>query len=210
MELSIDTSQLKTLSKAMKEFPTIAKKALPAAINRTVSTVNTKMQKEITTRYKIKKSDLSGGSKYKGEKSNNLIKVKKASVQDPSGNINIRSGTLTLSRFLQLPKSPVPVKGKTKKAIQKIKPPKVQVKRGGTKPVKGTFVLKANGTTGIFARDENGKLRMLRTLSAAQMASNKDVMKVVEETAGETLQQRFEHEMQYRINKLAGGVNGSS
>ena len=210
MEIKLDTSKLKNVARAMRDFPELAKKSIPPAINRTLSAVNTRMQKDITTKYKVKKSDLSGGKKYKSEQSNNLIKLTKATVRNPSGQINVRGRTLTLSRFLQGKKEPTSHKGKSRKAIKRIKSPKVQVKKGGTKRVNKSFIAKARGTTGIFMRDENGKLRMLRTLSVAQMASNKEVLKSAEQTAVETLEKRIEHEMEYRLDKLAGEVNGNS
>jgi hypothetical protein len=210
MEMSINTNGMKSLSKTMKKFPGITEKALPPAINRTLTTVNTKMQKEITMKYRIKKSDLNGGSQYKSETSNNLIKIKKASNKDPSGKLTVRGSSLTLSRFLQGNKSPVSHKGKTMKQIKKLKSPKVQVKKGDSKPVKGAFVQKAKGTVGIFQRDQNGKLQMLRTLSVAQMASNKEISNTANKIAKETLEKRLEHEMKRRIEKLAGEVNGNS
>lgn len=209
-DISINASGLDTLSRALERFPDIAAKALPPAINRTLSTVNTKLQKEITTKYKIKKSDLNGGGKYKSEKSNNLIKIKKATSHSMDGRIDVRGSTLNLSRFLMGNKSPVSHKGKTKKQILKIKFPKVQVMKGSSKIVKGAFIQNAKNATGIFNRNQNGKLRMLRTLSIAQMAGNKEILKVAEETAIETLEKRIEHEMEYRMNRMAGEVNGNS
>lgn len=210
-EISIDTTKLENLSKVMKKAPPeIAQKALPAAVNRTLTTVSTQMQKEITTRYKIKKSDITGGKKYKSESSNNLITVKKASSKNPSGQLTVRGSTLTLSRFLQGQKVPISHKGKTMKAIKRLKSPKVQVKRGGVKSVNRAFIQRAKGTTGIFVRDENNKLRMLRTLSVAQMAGNKEVLKVAEQTAIDTLEKRMVHEIEYRLNKMAGDVSGNT
>ncbi len=210
-EINIDTTKLENLSKVMKKAPPeITQKALPAAVNRTLTTVNTQMKKEITTRYKIKKSDISGGKKYKSESSNNLITVKKASSKNPSGQLTVRGSTLTLSRFLQGQKTPVSHKGKTMKAIKRLKSPKVQVKRGGVKSVNRAFVQRSKGATGIFVRDQNNKLRMLRTLSVAQMAGNKEVLKIAEQTAIDTLEKRMEHEIEYRLNKMAGDLSGNT
>lgn len=209
-QIFIDTQNIDNLSKAMKKFPDIAAKSIPAAINRTLSTANTRMQKEITIKYKIKKSDLSGGSKYKSEKSNNLIRVKKATAKDAQGRIDVRGSTLTLGRFLQGNRSPISHKGKTMTQIKRIRFPKVQVKRGSTKQVGGSFVAVAKNATGLFARDENGKLRMLHTLSVAQMAGNKEVLETTQQSAMEDLEKRIEHELDYRLNKLAGDANGRS
>ena len=211
MEIQIDTKNLDKLDIELKKFPKEAQKSIPAAINRTLSTVNTKMQREITTKYKLKKSDLSGGNKYKSEASNNLIKVKKASAMLPEGRIEVRGSTLTLSRFLQGSKTPVSYKGKTQKQIKKLRPSRVQVKRGSTKSIKGSFLAKARGgTMGIFIRDLNGKLKMLHTLSVAQMASNKEVAQATQVVATDTLNKRIEHEIEYRINKMAGEVHGNA
>ncbi|QNU67260.1 hypothetical protein EHE19_001570 [Ruminiclostridium herbifermentans] len=210
MEIKLDTSNLKNVARAMRDFPELAKKSLPPAINRTLSAVNTKIQKGITKIYKIKKSDLSGGKKYKSESSNNLINIKKASVKNPSGQIEVRGRTLNLARFLQTPKGPVSTKGMKKAAIRRRKPAKVQVKKGKSKYIAKTFVQKSRGAVGIFTRDHNGKLKMLHTLSVAQMASNKEVLKSAEQTAVETLEKRIEHELEYRLDKLAGEVNGNS
>lgn len=207
-QIFIDTQNLNSLGKTMKQFPDVAAKSIPAAINRTLSTANTRMQKEITTKYKIKKSDLSGGSKYKSEKSNNLIKVKKATTKDAQGRIDVRGSTLTLARFLQGNRTPVSHKGKTMAQIKRIRFPKVQVKRGTTKRVGGSFVATAKNATGLFARNENGKLRMLHTLSVAQMAGNQEVLETTQQSAMADLEKRIEHELDYRINKLKGDANG--
>lgn len=201
----IDGTALKELDKVLGEFPKEAVKAKLSAMNRTLSQTNTEIQRQITSKYNLKRSDLNGGKRYKSERSNNLIRVTKPSINRLVAAIEVRGSTLTLSRFLQTPKAPVSHAGKTRKQISKIKPPTVKVKKGGKKPVitsKKAFVATGRGgVTGIFTRNDKGMV-MLRTLSTAAMAGDRDILANVRKKAEEVFLKRTEAEINYRLEKL--------
>lgn len=210
--VNIDTRDLARLTRKLKIIPGEMPDAILSAINKSLASVNTKMQREITVKYKIKKKDLNGkGNKYKSERSNNLIKLKKATRTNINANIEVRGSSLTLARFLSKPKKPVKTKGKTAAAIKKIPQPTVQVFQGGRKRLSQdpkTFVAKGRGKTiGIFKRQPSGALTVLRTLSVAQMASNPDVLKAVQAEAKTIMAKKISEEINYRFSKIKGGID---
>lgn len=219
IEIKADDKQFKQLFDALEEIPEEAKKACVSAINKTIAETNTNLQKAITTKYNIKKNELSGNSKYKSVKSNNLIKVERATFKDMSAAIDIRGTALTLNRFRPSPdKMPTTKKGRTNVTVQVTKGRKMKIDQS-----KKPFVLKVyekkknkltgkvtvnkeNGIVGIFSRENPGrKMKMLRTLSTAAMARQEDVYKDVVEQQSKTLDKKIEQEIKYRLSKIDGG-----
>ena len=56
IDARMDPKQLKKLTKALDDAPNECRKGLVSAINRSVKTTNTAMQRAVTQRYNIKKS----------------------------------------------------------------------------------------------------------------------------------------------------------
>ena len=198
--IKVDDAELKNIYKALGKYPETAKKAVISATNRTLQSANTELQRNITQRYNIKKKDLNGGGQYKGESSNNLIKVKKAHGGDLTGSINIRGGHLTLYRFVRGNKMPRNKKGKGYVSVQ--------VKKGGTKKMSRYNFIQygKGGALQMFQRHSNSRniSRLLKTVSVAHMASNDEVINKTQEMANETLQKRVQHEIEYRLKKIKG------
>ena len=198
VDIKVDDNELKRIYKALKGHKEEAKKAVVSALNRTVQSANTELQKNITANYNIKKKDLNGGNAYKGESSNNIIKVKKASTANLSASINVRGSSLTLYRFVRGNKQPRNKKGKGYVSVQ--------VKKGATKKMSRVNFIQygKGGALQIFQRHSRSRdiSRALKTLSVAQMASNKDVMKNTQEKANEMLRKRVDHEIEHRLSKL--------
>lgn len=198
--LTINASGFAQLERQMKELEKQIPGAAVAAINRTLSSTFTQMKKEVTSKYNIKSSDISGGSKYKGESSNNLMKVTKANKNQLSAKITSRGSTLTLSRFLKRPTTPDRYKGKSA-----LKRPGVVVmvkkERKNITTNNKAFVAKGKGgVIGIFKR-RGKEMVMLRTASIPQMIGNKDILEKLRVSAIAKLQERIAHEIEYRINK---------
>jgi len=206
--IKIDTSELDKLAKEFKKQPSIIAKGAVSAINKTLSSVDTKLQREITTRYNIKKSELKGGGKYAGSNSNNLIKERKATFTNPHATITVRGSRLTLGRFIQRPKEPVSHAGKSQSKIKKIPLPTVKVLKGQSKRITSAphaFVAKKHGVNQLFERDGK-RISIMRTLSTAQMASNKDIIKSVQNEAQNILSKKLEQEIAYRNKKMQGAI----
>lgn len=120
IDARMDPKQLKKLTKALDDAPGECRKGLVSAINRSVKTTNTAMQRAVTQRYNIKKSALSGGDSFKSDSSNNLIKPILATTSKLQGAIEVRGSRLSLVsvRGMITPKEPKSHKGKTMKQIQ--------------------------------------------------------------------------------------------
>lgn len=204
MNIRIDTSEIDKLYKTLNYLPKELPAAVASSLNKTLTSTNSQLQKQISKKYNIEKKDLSGSKKYKSEKSNNLITIKKANYKNMSAYIIVRGPVLTLSRFLVSPKSPVSFKGKTMKQIKKIRRPTVNVVRTKISTIRkkhNAFVAKNGEHLAIFERTDNGSINMLRTTSIAQMASDKDIAEVVSKHSETMLSKKIQQEIKYRIIK---------
>ena len=200
--IDISTKDLDILAKRFRDSPDTIMFATISALNKSADMVKTALKREIRQLYAITDAELSGKGGYKGFKSNNLITLRKATKGNCSSKIEVRGSTLNLSRFLQSPKMPISHKGLTMKQIKKIKTPSVRVLKGQTKRLAGThtFVASVNGRNLIFERDGKS-LKVLRTLSTAQMASNANVSRKVNELAKGIIIKKVEQEIEFRLSK---------
>lgn len=207
VDAQFDQNELKKLTNALKDMPKECKSGLVSAVNRSVKTTNTAMQKAITQRYNIKKSDLSGGNTFGSSSSNNLIKLNLAKKTSIEASINVRGSRLALvtARSMVTPKQPKSTKGKTMKQIKRIAPPKVKILKGKQKLYKHSFVATGKGgTVGLFARDKSSnKLVMQRTLSVAHMVRQKQIAEATQKAAKEALTKNVAHEIEYRLQKVS-------
>ena len=204
--LEPDKRELERLQAALGKYPQECKKGMAAALNRTLSTTNTALQKAITQRYNIKKSELSGGKTFKSEGSNNLITLRKAKPQDLTSHIQLRGSRLTFNvkRSMVTPKQPKSHPGKTMKQIRRMAPPKVKVRKGGAVPYPHAFVAKGKGgVTALFSRDKDTeKLKIQHTLSIVNMTRNQEVRSQTLAAAQAALPKNVEREINYRLERV--------
>ena len=207
IDAQFDPKQLEKLLNALKKAPKECRKGAVSAINRSVKTTNTALQKAITTRYNIKKSALSGGSAFKGDASNNLIKPKMATESNLSAQIMVRGTRLALvsARGMISPKEPKSHKGKTMRQIKRMAPPTVRILKGSKKKYPHAFVATGRGgVTGIFSRYKYLRdIKLQRTLSPANMAREKSVAKKTKKAAEEALEKNVAREIRYRLEKIS-------
>lgn len=207
VEAHFDPDELKKLTKALKKAPEECRKGLSSAINRSVKTTNTAMQRAVTTRYNIKKSALSGGDSFKSDSSNNLIKPILSTPAKLQGGIQVRGSRLSLvaARGMITPKEPKSHKGKTMRQIKRMAYPFVRVVKGKKTKYPHAFVAKAKGgTVGLFSRDKGSrKIQMQRTLSPANMVRETSVVNATQTAAQEALEKNVVHEIEYRMGRLA-------
>lgn len=205
----VDQKELAKLVSALKKYPGEARKGVVSAVNKSLKTTNTAMQRAITRRYNVKKSDLANGKKFKSEASNTLIKEKKASTSDLNACIVVRASRLAFvpQRGMLNQTLPTSHKGMTRKQIKRfVKPPKVKVLRGRWKSFGAhSFVARGKGgTVGLFTRDEKtGQINMRRTTSPANMAREESVVKATQKAASDSLKKYAEHEIVYRLGKVS-------
>ena len=206
IDAKFDQKQFDKLLKTLEKAPKECRKGAVSAINRSVKSTNTALQKAITTRYNIKKNALSGGSAFKGDASNNLIKPKMATESNLSAQIMVRGTRLALvsARGMISPKEPKSHKGKTMRQIKRMSPPSVRILKGSRKKYPNTFVATGRGgVTGIFSREKGGRsIQLQRTLSPANMAREKSVAKATQKAAAEALEKNVEREIRYRLEKI--------
>lgn len=184
VELRIDTKEMqKTLNK-LSAFPKEMNKATSSAINRTLTFTNKKMKQEVRKEYAIKSGDIQS-----------TINLRKATPSKLTGIIISSGNRLALSKFSKI--------GKWKKG----KPVKVKVKKTGAKKVNTdpkAFVANLNGNNHIVKRvgSKRFPIQVLKTVSVPQMISNEKITKKVTIEAQKKLQERVEHEINYRMGKI--------
>ncbi|MCI1478115.1 MAG: phage tail protein [Clostridium beijerinckii] len=187
INIKIDDKEVKKAVAKLSKFPKEIPKATLSALNRTITYVTKTIKKEVTSKYSIKAGEVA-----------KTFKIRKASNGSLSAVINSQGQVLTLSHF------PANLKagwsGKTNV--------KVKVKRSGYKQVNttpGAFVASLGGNLHIIKRktSKSYPIEVLRTLSIPQMISNAEISEKVMKNAGEQLQKRIEHEVEYRLDKLS-------
>lgn len=201
IEARFDEKELKKLTKVLKKAPEECRKGLSSAINRSVKTTNTAMQRAVTTRYNIKKGALNGGS------SNNLVKPILSTPAKLQGGIEVRGTRLSLvaARGMITPKEPKSHKGKTMRQIKRMAYPSVKVVKGQKTRYPHAFVARGKGgTVGLFSRQQGSRtIEMQRTLSPANMVRETSVVNATQTAAREALEKNVAHEIEYRMGRLA-------
>lgn len=201
INIKIDDKALKQTIKKLSGFPKEVPKATVSALNRTITFTNTKLKKEVTSKYVIKSGEVQ-----------QTLRMKKANYSNLTTYIICEGRRYTLAHFERNLKSAAIRGGGIK----------VQVKKGGTKTLRtnpGAFVASMSGpkkkkgkvnrapTRGTFliAQRIGAKrypIKVLRTLSVPQMISSNDISEKVLKQSQEMLQKRIEHEVEYRISKI--------
>lgn len=182
--ITIEAKNIEYAKAVLGNSPKAIKTAAAAAINRTVTTVKAKTSKSIRENYTIKARDIKSKVSTKRASSSNL-----RGVISSTGNANL----ITAFRVRPRKKGPV----------------RVQVlKKGSLKPVPGLFVGRSlKGFVGAMQRTKRNArypLRIPRGPSVPQMFGSKNVMGELVPLAEETLNKRFLHEIDYRLDKLGG------
>jgi hypothetical protein len=176
--IQIDASQLKRLTRAVKNIATDVPKVLAPAINRALDKGRTTVKREIRKRYLIKAKDIP-------------IAVRGASTGNLNGAIVIRQGMLELNKFKVSPRGIT-----TRKRVGGIF---AQVKVGGGGKMPDAFIPAGVGYVGPFIRAAGaGRLPMhkLLTIGAPIMATQPGVGPEVNKQMGDTLAKRIDHELQ--------------
>lgn len=196
---------------------TLARKAnavMSRASNRTVGTVKKTMQKEASSRYRIKSGDVG-----------RTIRTHRATVSRPYASIKSYGEHIGLEKFIVSPNRPVQVmKGNKrtprvyKAAVRKSQ--SLVPLAGDRKPF---VAIMKNGHQGVFRRKtgtETGKRRRFKLStfnkrkkrkdnqitgvygpSVPQMIKNTEVMQIINQNAAEMMQQRLKHEIDFELKK---------
>lgn len=186
INIKIDDKEVRKAISKLSKFPKEIPKVTSAALNRTITSVTKTIKKEVTNKYSIKAGEVA-----------KTFKIRKASNGNLSAVINSQGKIMTLSHF------PANLKaGWSGKANIKVKVKRTGYKEVNTTP--GAFVASLAGNLHIVKRKSSNSypIEVLRTLSIPQMISNTEISEKVMKDAGEQLQKRIEHEVEYRLGKL--------
>lgn len=173
------------LQKVAKQIPG----ATLSALNRTLDFTTTKTVKEVTNEYTVKNKTVK-----------QTIKKVKAKGSSLYAYISSTGPTISLAKFQHTPR----------KYNKKSKDVKVKIKKAGGYKVINTnpkaFVQQIyGGEAEIYMRkgSERFPVIKLKSLSVPQMISNEKIIKSVQDAASKKLQERINHEIEWRLNKLA-------
>lgn len=184
--INVDVSSLTRIVSGLSNFQREMPGAISSSLNRTVDFMNTRTGKLVSGEYEISAKDV--------KKTIKKIKSSKGSLK---AGIKSTGGTLTFSHFKFTPKVP----GRRGKVKVKVK------KKEGYKEIRtaqNVFVQVITGKTQLVTRTGSARLpiHILRSLSVPQMIGNENVGNVVRLEASRKLEDRVQHEIEYRLNKI--------
>ena len=189
ISINISSQKMDKVIRLMTKAPKEVQKAAAVSINRTILTARKEASVNIRKNYIIKAKDIKTALSYTRAKGNGFL----------MGEIKAKGPAPLLTAFR------VSIYKRTKRGYTR--PPKVQVlKSSGAKTVNGMFhgKSKSSGYIGLMQRTSKKRypLRIPHVPSVAQMLGSERVLNVITAKAEETLNKRFLHEVEYRINKL--------
>lgn len=164
----------------MKSMPSLVQKAAAAAINRTITATRKEISKAARERYIIRAGDVK-----------RALFTQKAKNQSPRGVITAKGTPLSLAKFRLRRRRRGPVR--------------VQVLRGGSaRPVKGLFVQRfPSGYEGPMHRRQRARYPLATPFgpSVPAMVGKEETLEQFVPKAEKTLNERFLHEISWRISK---------
>lgn len=184
-EVKIDTKQLEEMTKAAKEF---APKAIERANRDAIKKGKTTLSKSARERYNMSKKDFEQFVKTRADR------------------IEVESRLLTMgttTHFSITPKSYISQKDI---AAKKRKKATVTIQKGNKKRMRHAFIANPEKVqnTILWQRDkQTGKISPIKTISAAQIASNKEISEMTLNTMQEAQKERLEHYIEREIEKHA-------
>lgn len=207
--VTIDTKSLDKIVKGLSYFGKEMPGAAASAVNRTLDYVNTQVKRTVTAEYAIKQTDVTA-----------CATKKKASKSNLSAGITYKGRLLSLAHFPHNPSVPgtgryIKVKIKKSEGYKTLGPSQGRGrkgKKGERQSVPWPFV----GPTGAKSADKvqanvfqrTGKsrfpIKVLKTLSVPQMITNTNVEEKIQAQAAAKLQERVNHEIKYRLDKIKG------
>lgn len=181
--IEITESQIERVHAILSGIPNGANKALFNTINRALSTVRSTSGKLIRETYNIKSSDI---------KSNQNMRMKRATLQNVEGSVSFAGTVIPLIKFGVNPKEPA------RKTVT------ISVLRSeGSKRLQSAYVANLGRYgVGVFERltSKRESSQQLYGPSVAHMMENEDVLSRAEAAAQETINKRVEHEISRILN----------
>ena len=185
--------KLDKLSAEMFFFPRQCHAAMNNALNRTLSRVATNITKEVAVDYAVKRNQV---KKTIGLKKSRVSTLQaEATVTDT----RIKMGSFAFKVLDQQYRTPVSVKIKKSNGFVK----------SGSQPPVFAGMSRVTGKKELFHRTPGDAYKMgyAFTLSIPQMVANDDVYDRIQKDAKEFLVARYQHELEYQLNKLASKID---
>lgn len=184
--ISVDSKMLEDVQKKLGQMSNKAPNAICAALNRTVTNIQSNVSKEVRKEYNIKAGDVKA----------TLTKTK-ASRSNLQAEVRSKGQTIPLDRFKVTPKT---VNPKRRGQL------KISVKKGGVKQVLGAFIANLGGVK-VFKREGEKRLPIERLFgpSVPQMLGNDGIVEKINLEAKNTFERRLEHE----VNRIVASLGGS-
>ena len=191
--VTVEAKGLGRLADKLADFPKESHAAMRSALNRTVNRVATNMTKEVAAEYAVKRQQVK-----------KTIKIKKASGSNLTAEADTQDRRIKLGSFAfkvsnpSTVRTPISVKVKNTNGF----------KQSTVNPPIFAGRSRVTGKQDLFRRTPNSayKIGWLFTLSIPQMTANPDVYKRISDDANDFMLKRFEHELDYRLKRLAGAV----
>lgn len=188
-ETVLDTKELCEMTKAAIRFgPKVVERANRDAINKG----KTELGREVAKRYNMTQKEFK-----------NYVRSKYDRIEVESHLLTVGTDT----HFSHTPKNYESQKGKKIKERNRGRAATVTIKKKGKKTVRHGFILNPskvkNGAKVMLWIKEGKKFEPYRSVSAAQMASNKDVKNATLEAMAKKQEERLEHYMNLEMEKYA-------
>ena len=184
-EIKIDESQLRFIESNFDNLKGKMPNALANAINRSMEMVKTEALRQATSKYTIKKGELSDSIKFTRSSGGNL-----------TARIVSTGSVIGLDHFKLTPKT----RGKYKKTVNSI------VKKGEGGSIPNAFIAYSDGRLGAFKRKSTKRLPIERLMgpSAPQMLGPTNSLPDLEEFINKKTEERFFHE----LSRILLGIGG--
>lgn len=202
---------VKGLSDAMGEIAAMDKKAdkaLTSTVNEFGSRGKGWVNKAIAEHYRITSGTINKES-FISKTKDGKVKVSGRLVDNVG--LSYKSGLLSISAFGMKPKKPpAPRSSGTPGGAKKVRPRKpyqitAEIKRGSTAtlPQDAFLASMQGGSVKPFQRKGKERLpiKVVKTLSVAQMISNKKVSESIKKKIGEEMPKRLEHHVKRQMKK---------
>lgn len=180
IRVTLDEKNARLAASLMRTMPSLVQKAAAAAINRTITTTRKEISKAVRERYIIRAGDVK-----------RALSLERAKKQSPRGVITASGAPLSLAKF--------------RLRRRKRGPVRVQVLRGGSaRPVKGLFVQRfPSGYEGPMHRRQRARYPLATPFgpSVPAMVGKEETLEQFVPKAEKTLNERFLHEISWRISK---------
>ncbi|MFC3802809.1 phage tail protein [Cohnella sp. GCM10012308] len=164
------------------------RKAFLSALNRTQQRMRTESGRKARETYIVKAKSVT-----------EQVMLRRGSASSLSSELRWKGGNLPLMQFRTSPRGVTAKRPRVLKAAVK--------RAGGNKPIDGAFLARmGSGHVGVYRRSARRRLPIQELYGPAVpvMLNNPEIVEHLENVAGETMEQRLEHELNRR---LGGGTS---